>query len=167
VTGEHYVGDGCDEHVLVRRVPSVRESSARLGITMTEHNAPDIVRPAPFDDDAEWASLGNIECRCGDVFPTVEAMHDHIHLSHPNADRDDEPVDECDHPWKPYCKDCIPESAAMLEGVTCDNDTPDGPCVKWAGHHDPCNARYEEADRGVNSQAGWITPSGPLDKDPI
>jgi hypothetical protein len=48
---EHYVGDGCDEHVLVRRVPSVRESSARLGITMTEHNAPDIVRPAPFEDD--------------------------------------------------------------------------------------------------------------------
>jgi hypothetical protein len=49
---EHYVGDGCCEHVLERRVPSVRESSARLGITMTEHNAPDIVRPAPFEDDA-------------------------------------------------------------------------------------------------------------------
>ena len=86
--GEHYVGDGCDEHVLVRRVPSVRESSARLGITMTEHNAPEIVHPAPFEDDSEWASLGNIECRCGDVFPTVEAMHEHIHLSHPNADHD-------------------------------------------------------------------------------
>ena len=36
-----------------RAVPSVRESSARLGITMTEHNAPDIVHPAPFLDDAE------------------------------------------------------------------------------------------------------------------
>ena len=67
---EHYVGDGCD------------------GITMTEHNAPEIVHPAPFEDDSEWASLGNIECRCGDVFPTVEAMHEHIHLSHPNADHD-------------------------------------------------------------------------------
>lgn len=34
----------------------------------------------------EWATLGNIECRCGDVYPTVESFHEHIHLSHPNAD---------------------------------------------------------------------------------
>ena len=37
----------------------------------------------------EWTTLGNIECRCGDVFPTVESFHEHIHLSHPNADHDE------------------------------------------------------------------------------
>jgi len=47
---EHWVGDGCEGHRM-ERVPSVRESSARLGITMTEHNAPDIIKPAPFLDD--------------------------------------------------------------------------------------------------------------------
>ena len=57
------------------------------------------------------------------------------------------PVDECDHPWKPYCKDCIPHTAAVLEGVTCDYETPDGPCVKWAGHRDPCTWDAREQDR--------------------
>ena len=45
---DHYRVEPGEPHV-----PSVRESSARLGITMTEHNAPDIVHPAPFEDDLE------------------------------------------------------------------------------------------------------------------
>jgi hypothetical protein len=68
LSAEHYVGDGCDEHVLVRRVPSVRESSARLGITMTEHNAPDIVRPAPFDDDSEDFTVRRVTTPDGQVY---------------------------------------------------------------------------------------------------
>lgn len=43
--------------------------------------------------DDEWATLGNIECRCGDVLVSVEAMHEHIHLSHPNADRAAQSID--------------------------------------------------------------------------
>lgn len=32
------------------------------------------------------ADAPTIDCLCGDIFPSVETFHEHLHLSHPEAD---------------------------------------------------------------------------------
>lgn len=66
-----------------------------------DNDHPCTICGAPFNGDAaaaiaarEWASVGNIECRCGDLFPSVPSFHEHIHLSHPDADHPFAPFDD-------------------------------------------------------------------------
>ena len=77
---DHYLG-GDEDHPLGplddtdrKDADAVIEELARRGVAL---------RSVSADSTAE---VPTIDCLCGDVFPSVEAFHEHIHLSHPEAD---------------------------------------------------------------------------------
>lgn len=102
-----------------------------------------------------------IDCLCGDIFPSVESFHEHLHLSHPEADMPEPgeaaPVDGL--LWNDLVKfvrwsanvrddtaEAIDVARNLLARLLCDAQVDDvrgdigGPCrllVGHAGNHDP------------------------------